>query len=96
MYNQNMIRAHLIISGRVQGVFYRAFTEDIARGLNLKGWVRNTPNGDVEAVFEGEKSDIEKAIEHLKKGPPAAIVKNINISWEDFKGEFKSFEIRYF
>lgn len=89
-------RAHLLITGRVQGVFYRAFTEEVALSLNLKGWVRNTPGGDVEAVFEGEKDKIEKAIEMCRKGPPAARVQDIKVEWHDFKGEFSTFTIRYY
>lgn len=88
-------RAHLIISGRVQGVFYRAFTEDTALSLRLTGWVRNLRNGNVEAVFEGEKDKIEKAISICYKGPPGSKVTNIDVKWEDFQGEFSSFSIRY-
>lgn len=89
-------RAHLLISGRVQGVFYRAFTEEIAMRLGLKGWVRNTAGGDVEAVFEGERKDIEHAIDLCYKGPPAAHVTGIDVKWEDYTGEFDSFSVKYF
>lgn len=90
------VRAHVLISGRVQGVFYRSFTEDVAHSLGLKGWVKNCSNGKVEAVFEGKKEDIEKAISLCYKGPPAARVSNIDVQWEDFKGEFDIFSTRYF
>lgn len=89
-------RAHLRISGRVQGVFYRAFTEEVARSLGLHGWVRNMPGGDVEAVFEGEKEKIEKAVGMCRTGPLAAKVADIDVRWEDHKGEFNSFYVRYF
>jgi acylphosphatase len=89
-------RAHLIISGRVQGVFYRAFTEDIAYSFGLKGWVKNRNDGNVEAIFEGKREDIEKAISSCYKGPPASKVTNIDVKWENFKGEFDTFSIRYF
>lgn len=89
-------RAHLLISGRVQGVFYRSFTEDVAHSLGLKGWVKNCSNEKVEAVFEGKKEDIEKAISLCYKGPPAARVSNIDVQWEDFKGEFDTFSTKYF
>jgi acylphosphatase len=89
-------RAHLIISGRVHGVFYRAFTEDAAHSLELKGWVKNCSDGKVEALFEGEKEKIEKAIALCYKGPPAARVNNIDVKWEDFKSEFDTFSVRYF
>ncbi len=88
-------RAHLYIEGLVQGVFYRAFTRDVAARLGLKGWVRNLPDGRVEAVFEGEKADIEKVIAECYKGPPAAKVTNIDITWEPYKAEFNGFDIRY-
>lgn len=90
------VRARLLISGRVQGVFYRSFTEDVAHLLGLKGWVKNRSDGKVEAVFEGKKEDIEKAISSCYKGPPAARVSSIDVQWEDFKGEFDTFSIRYF
>jgi len=89
-------RAHLIISGRVQGVFYRAFTEDVAHSLGLKGWVKNRGDGNVEAIFEGKKEDIESAIRSCYKGPPAARVNNIDVKWEIFKGEFDAFSVQYF
>lgn len=88
-------RAHLLISGLVQGVFFRENTRQRAENFGLKGFVRNLPNGKVEAVFEGEKEKVEKIIEWCKKGPPAAKVYNVEIKWEDFKEEFKNFEIRY-
>jgi acylphosphatase len=89
-------RARLLIRGRVQGVFFRAFTEETARSLGLKGWVRNTPGGDVEAVFEGKKQDIERAIDLCHEGPPASNVTGIDVKWQDFKGEFPSFSVRYY
>lgn len=89
-------RAHILITGRVQGVFYRAFTEEVARSLRLGGWVRNTPEGWVEAVFEGEKADIAKAISQCYQGPPAAKVQGIDVKWEEFTGELSPFHVRYF
>lgn len=89
-------RAHLIISGRVQGVFYRAFAERTALANGLNGWARNLPGGEVEAVFEGERKNIEEAIRQCYKGPPASKVKNIDVRWAEFKDEFKTFSIRHF
>jgi acylphosphatase len=89
-------RAHLLIEGIVQGVFYRAFTRDLAMRLGLKGWVRNLPDGRVEAVFEGDEKVIEEAIASCYKGPPAAHVTNIDVKWEEYTGEFSGFEIRYY
>ena len=89
-------RAHLIISGRVQGVFFRAFTERTAITHNLTGWVRNMPGGEVEAVFEGERQGIESAIRQCHLGPPSSKVYNIDVRWEEFTGEYKGFSIRYY
>lgn len=89
------LRAHLYIEGVVQGVFFRAFVMELALRLGLKGWVRNLPDGRVEAVFEGKGEDIEKAIVECYKGPPAAHVTNIDVTREPYKGEFTVFEIRY-
>jgi acylphosphatase len=88
-------RAHVFIDGRVQGVFYRAFTRDLAHNLSLNGWVRNLRDGRVEALFEGEKSVIEKAIHACYEGPPGARVSNIEVKWEPYTGEEKGFSVRY-
>ncbi len=88
-----MKRAHLFISGRVQGVFYRAFTKEVAESLGLKGWVRNLRDGRVEAVFEGDEDRISIAIERCKEGPPYAKVDNIEILWSDPEG-LEDFEIK--
>jgi acylphosphatase len=88
-------RCHVLVSGRVQGVFFRQGTSEKAKALGLKGWVRNTEDGRVEAVFEGEREKIEKILEWMKVGPPLARVDGLEIKWEDFKGEFEDFEIRY-
>ncbi|MGD0883377.1 MAG: acylphosphatase [Thermodesulfovibrionales bacterium] len=89
-------RAHLSISGRVQGVNYRAFTRDIATRFELKGWVRNLPDGGVEAVFEGKREDIEKAIQRCLAGPPGARVDDIDVRWEDYQGDIIDFQIRFY
>jgi acylphosphatase len=93
--NSEKMRCHVLVSGRVQGVFFRQNTRERARALGLKGWVRNTEDGKVEAVFEGEREKIEKILEWMRKGPPFARVDGLKIEWEDFKGEFDDFEIRY-
>lgn len=89
-------RAHIFVSGMVQGVFFRAFTEEVARSNHLTGWVRNLPDGRVEALMEGEKGDIGRAMEALYQGPPASRVENIDLSWEEPTGEFHSFFVKYF
>ena len=89
------VRAHVLISGNVQGVFFRANTRNLARELGLTGWVRNTPDGRVEAVFEGKKESVEKALEFCRKGPPGADVRSVDVKWEGYRGEFSGFSIRF-
>jgi len=89
------VRAHVFVSGRVQGVFFRSETQYEANRRNVSGRVRNTPDGRVEAIFEGEKEDVEKLIEFCRKGPPGARVTKVNVQWEDYTGEFRGFRIHY-
>jgi acylphosphatase len=89
------VRAHVFVSGRVQGVFFRSETRYEAKRGNIAGWVRNTYDGRVEAVFEGEKEDVEKAIDFCRRGPLGARVTNVDVRWEDYRGEFRDFKIRY-
>jgi acylphosphatase len=89
-------RIRVIITGRVQGVFFRQKTKEKAQSLSLTGWVKNLPNGQVEAIFEGEKENIKKIIAFLWVGPPLARVDNLDIQEEPYQGEFASFEIKYF
>jgi acylphosphatase len=86
------VRAHVLITGRVQGVGYRYSTVGEAERRRLAGWVRNLPNGGVEAVFEGAKADVEQMIEWCRQGPPSARVTNVDVRWEAPKGE-KNFRI---
>ena len=88
-------RAHIFVSGRVQGVFFRDHTQRWASSLNLTGWVRNIRDGRVEALVEGDKEKIEELISRLEEGPPLAQVDKVDVSWEDYKGEFKDFRITY-
>jgi acylphosphatase len=89
------ITAHVFVSGRVQGVFYREHTQRWASSLGLAGWVRNLYDGRVEAVIEGEREKIEELIANLRQGPPMADVTNVEITWEDFVGEFSGFRIEW-
>jgi acylphosphatase len=89
------IRAHVFISGRVQGVFYRSSTRDIAEQLCLKGWVRNTSDGRVEALFEGEETAVNEIISWCRKGPRSAEVSDITVHYTKFLGEFEEFCITY-
>ncbi|MCE5312966.1 MAG: acylphosphatase [Nitrospiraceae bacterium] len=88
-------RAHLLISGIVQGVFYRAFTKQNADAIGLSGWVRNTADGSVEAVLEGEKEAIERMIKICRQGPPASVVRSVDVRWESGSEELSGFQIRY-
>ena len=89
------VRAHVYVSGRVQGVFFRSETEDLAQRLDVKGWVRNLSDGRVEALFEGEKERVEEAIEFCRRGPPGAFLQNVEIEWEDWRGEYPDFNVLY-
>ena len=88
------VRAHIFVSGRVHGVFFRMETRDEATKRNVTGWVRNTSDGRVEAIFEGEKEDVEKMVEFCKSGPPGARVTKTDVKWKEYTGEFQSFKIR--
>jgi len=90
-----MKRLHVYISGRVQGVFFRAYTQETAQSLNLGGWVRNLPDGRVEAVFEGNEKNITTMLAWCKKGPPYAVVEKAYAQEEPFTGEFQEFKITY-
>jgi acylphosphatase len=88
------VRVHIFISGRVQGVFFRQETKERAEELGVFGWIKNLPDGQVEAVFEGEKDKVEQIIKWAQKGPSLAKVNGLDLTWEDFKDEFKKFEIK--
>ena len=87
-------RAHVYVSGRVQGVLFRSETQDEARRHGIAGWVRNLPDGRVEAVFEGEKEKVDALIEFCRRGPLGAGVTNVEVAWENYEGIYKSFIIR--
>jgi acylphosphatase len=90
--NKKMV--HVYISGLVQGVFFRARTHEQARMLGLVGWVRNLPDGRVEAVFAGDEDKVDRAIQFCRVGPREAIVKDIAIHEEIWTDEFDDFSIR--
>jgi len=90
----NVVRAHVIVKGRVQGVFFRAETADMACTLGLSGWVRNLHDGSVEAVFEGDKDAVDEAIEWCWKGPTLARVEDVQVNWEEPEREH-GFRITY-
>jgi acylphosphatase len=88
-------RAHLIVSGRVQGVFFRAETRRAAQQYGVTGWVRNLGDGTVEAVVEGEKADVISLINWCKKGPPISRVDDVKVDWQDYQGVFDAFNVKY-
>jgi acylphosphatase len=93
---EDNVRARLLIAGRVQGVAFRWETRRAAQRHRVTGWVRNLPDGRVEALVEGPRAPVTDLIDWCRKGgPPVARVDSLDIQWEDFSGDFTSFEITY-
>ena len=88
-------RAHVSVSGQVQGVFFRQATKRQAENQGATGWVRNLPDGRVEAVFEGEENAVKALVDFCRTGPPGASVAEVSVSWEPFTGEFKRFQVTH-
>jgi acylphosphatase len=88
-------RARVIVEGRVQGVYFRAHTQEMAYRLNLKGWVKNRRDGKVEALFEGERAKVDEMIHWCHRGPSEAKVTDVRIVWEDYSGKFEDFSVIY-
>jgi acylphosphatase len=88
------VRAHVYISGRVQGVFFRDSLREEATRRGVSGWVRNLPDGRVEAVLEGERPAVEAVIAWCHQGPPLARVTRVEVHWEPYSGQFRGFAIR--
>ena len=88
------IRIRALVSGRVTGVFFRATTRQVAKKLNLTGYVRNTTDDKVEVIAEGDSENIDKLIEYLHKGPITAKVNDVKIRKRVYTGEFPEFEIK--
>ena len=86
-------RAHVWITGRVQGVFFRAYTRDAAQRIGVSGWVRNLPDGRVEAILEGEADKVEKMIEWCREGSPMSRVDRVEVLEEVYTGDFDRLEI---
>lgn len=88
------VRAHVIFRGRVQGVFFRASTKEVADREGVCGWVRNLPDGSVEAVFEGPRAKVERVIELAQSSLPNAHVDSAEVKMTEAQGMFKNFEVR--
>lgn len=84
------------VYGKVQGVYYRAFTSRIAKSLGVRGYTRNLPRLDaVEVVAEGEKEKLEELVKQIEVGPPESLVDRIEVKWSQYTGELPNFEVRY-
>lgn len=92
---ENKIRAHAIITGKVQGVFFRLETKYAAEGFGVAGWVRNKKDGSVEAVMEGDETRVTSLLAWCRKGPSNARVSHVEVTWQDPTGEFETFDVRY-
>ena len=90
----DLISFHAVISGHVQGVFFRAFVAERALELGLRGYVRNSSGNEVEVQAEGDKEHLEKLLQHLKIGPPAARVAKMAVNWGVFTGRYARFEVK--
>jgi acylphosphatase len=88
------VARHISVTGRVQGVFFRAWTRDQAVELGVTGWVRNCPDGRVDMHIEGEESSVQQLIDRLQRGPPAAKVDDVHL-WEVELFDFDDFEVRH-
>ena len=86
---------HVFVSGRVQGVFFRVETRREAIKREVVGWVRNTSDCRVEAVFEGKKEDVQEMVDFCRRGPPSAHVTDVDVQWGNYSGAYSGFRIRY-
>jgi len=89
------VRAHIIITGIVQGVFFRAETQRAAQRCGVTGWVRNKRDGTVEAVIEGERDNVEAMLDWCREGPPRAVVNQVDVAWEKYTGEMADFRVTH-
>lgn len=88
------VRKHAVIKGFVQGVWFRATTQEQARAHHVTGWVKNTSDGHVEAIFEGEEEEVGRVIQWCHQGPAGASVQEVEVETEEYKGEFATFSIK--
>jgi len=88
-------RVHLIIYGRVQGVFFRDFAKKAADALHLTGWVKNLEDGSVEVVAEGDKTHLKEFVSKCEDGPAIANVSDVEVKWGEYQGRFEGFFIKY-
>ena len=86
-------RAHVVVSGRVQGVWFRGSAQAEARARGVTGWIRNRADGAVEAVLEGEEAAVAEVVRWCRRGPPGARVEGVEVEWLPDKGEFGAMRI---
>ena len=87
------VRARVVITGKVQGVCFRAETQHAARQRNVQGWVRNRPEGSVEALFEGNEPAVKAILEWCWQGSPFSRVQHVDVQWEPYVGDYDQFDI---
>jgi acylphosphatase len=92
----DLVHLSAVVHGRVQGVYYRAFTARVAKSLAVAGYVRNVARtGDVEIEAEGDRSKLEEMLDQLRIGPPEALVEEIDTKWSTYTGQHNNFDVRY-
>ena len=90
-----ILEVHVVVTGRVQGVCFRAATQEAAYRAGVRGWVRNLPGRQVEAVLQGERAAVEKVLDFLRVGPPRANVTDLAVSWRTPGEAYRGFDVRY-
>ncbi len=93
MENKDQERAHVYVSGDVQGVFFRDSTREQAERLGLSGWVRNIPDGRVEALFEGPSDKVREVVRWCEQGPPHAAVENVDVEFDTAQEGLSGFQV---
>jgi len=91
---EKMLRAHVRVTGKVQGVYYRGHARNRANRLAVTGWIRNLPDGSVEAVFEGNEPSVRAMLDWCRSGSPRAVVDRVDLVWEPYTGEFDRFSVK--
>ncbi len=95
MSNEDKKKVSIVVRGRVQGVGFRYYVQTKAIEIGVTGWVKNLYDGSVATIAEGKEEDLEQFLEKVKKGPSFSIVRDMDIKWGEFSGDFPSFEITF-
>ncbi|MHB1007023.1 MAG: acylphosphatase [Chloroflexota bacterium] len=88
------VRAHVVVTGDVQGVFFRGTARSVAEANGVTGWIRNRPEGSVEGVFEGDETAVRALVDWCQQGPPSAEVDRVDVDWQPYIAEFNRFSVR--